>query len=50
MSSEYLWWLFCWTWNHFYTFNCNKAIGVLFCPKKCRQPASFSKWCRCTIF
>jgi len=25
--------------EHESTFNCNKTIGVLFCPKKCKQPA-----------
>ena len=25
--------------EHEITFNCNKTIGVLFCPKKCKQPA-----------
>ena len=25
--------------EHEFTFNCNKTIGVLFCPKKYEQPA-----------
>ena len=36
MSSEY-----CGDYaaEHEITFNCNKTIGVLFCPKKYKQPA-----------
>jgi len=39
--------------EHEITFNCNKTIGVLFCPKKYKQPAPsnvFLKWYTCTIF
>ena len=36
MSSEYLG---DYAAEHEITFNCNKTIGVLFCPKKYKQPA-----------
>ena len=38
--------------EHEIIFNCNNTIGVIFCPKKYKQPAPsrFSKWCTCTIF
>ena len=39
--------------EHEITFNCNKTIGVLFFPKKYKQPAPsnvFLKWYTCTIF
>ena len=38
MSSEYLWRLRHAA-EHEIAFNCNKTIGVLFCPKKYKQPA-----------